>query len=99
MPSALRHDAPRPPFSFTLLELIVVLVLLGIVLALAPVAFPRLRPADPEAEVAAARRRSAREGRAVPLRRHAELLLALPDGSVIGAGRDLVTGAAADSLR
>lgn len=99
MPSARRHDALRPPLGFTLLELIVVLVLLGSVLALVPVAFPRLRLLDAEAELSAARQRSAREGRAVLLRRQAELLLALPDGSVIGAGRDLVTGSATNSLR
>lgn len=85
-----------PAAGFTLIELLVVLALVGLLIGLTPLALPRAGGEGPawQGRLAAARLAAAREGREVTIHDSAgRAHLALPDGSVLGPGVDLLTGA------
>lgn len=83
-----------PSAGFTLVELLVVLALMGLLLGLTPLALPREKVSGPawQERLAAARLVAAREAREVAVHAAGTTYLALPDGSVLGPGVDLLTG-------
>lgn len=96
--------ASLPPSGFTLLEVSVVIVVLGLIMGMSGLALVSLRvPRESAAtqELRRARVEAIRTGRAVaslgkhPLR--TPHVLFLPDGRAIGAGADPLTGAPFDS--
>ena len=100
------RGARLPPRGFTLLEVMVVMVIVGLVMGVSGLAFTSLRaPRESEVtrELFRARSEAIRTGWPVatvvnhaPRTAH---VLFLPDGRAIGPGADPLTGAPVDSAR
>ncbi len=98
------RGASFSPSGFTLLEVIVVLVILGLIMGMSGVAFVALRApgeSNRAGELRRARSEAIQAGRPVsaggnhsPLTTH---VLFLPDGRAIGSGVDPLTGAPLDA--
>ena len=94
------------PSGFTLVEVIVVTVILGLIMGMSGLAFVGLRaPRESNVvrELRRARREAVQAGRPVSIGgNHAPLtthVLFLPDGRAIGVGADPLTGAPAHASR
>ncbi|MGH7562559.1 MAG: pilus assembly FimT family protein [Gemmatimonadales bacterium] len=91
-------QAARPPIprrtGFSLVELMVVVALLGIILGVGVVSMSSKKPEESAAaDVERCRGESIAQGVPVLIRIDTVALLCLPDGQLVGAGREQLSGA------